>query len=262
MIMDMGLNGKVAVITGGSEGIGKSIGMSLSKEGASIAICARRIDILEKAASEIRESTGGQVLTVNADVTKEGDVKLFIESVIEKFGRIDILVNNAGRSAAGRFMDVSDEEWIEDFNLKFYGAVWGCRYSIPHMRKIGGGRIVNVTTIHGKQPGKSSMPTSISRAAGMAFTKALSRDHASDNILVNTICLGSVKSAQWKKFWKLNSSDKKEDEYYREVGREIPLGRMGEAEEVANLVTFLVSDRAGFITGTSINVDGGASAVL
>ena len=202
--MDLGLTGKVAVITGGSEG-GRGIALQFLKEGAKVAICARRDDILQQAAEELRNSTGGDVLAVPADVTKPETLTNFINTAVQHFGQIDILVNNAGRSAASAFDDW-DDDWHADLDLKLMGAVRCVRLVIPQMKLIGGGRIINVTHPGGKQPGAASYPTSVSRAAGIAMTKALSKELLPHNILVNTVCLTSIKSAQGERAWKAEGS--------------------------------------------------------
>jgi 3-oxoacyl-[acyl-carrier protein] reductase len=260
--MDLGLTGKVAIITGGSEGIGKGVALCLAREGTKVAICARRPEILESAATEIRALSGGEVFAQSADVTKRASIEQFISQVVNRFGRIDILVNNAGRSAAKKFEDVSDEEWEDDLNLKVMAAIWCARLVIPHMRKVGGGRIINVTHPGGKAPTARSLPTSLSRAAGIALTKALSRDYAAENILVNTLCLTNIKSAQSERYWRARGAQGTLEEFHAQMAKSVPLGRLGEPEEVGALVAFLVSDQARFITGTAINIDGGMSAVV
>ncbi len=261
--MDLGLSGKVALITGGSWGIGKGIALRLAEEGASVAICARRDDLLRQTAREIEERAGRAVLPVVADVSKADDLERFARSALEKFGRIDILVNNAGSSAANYFEDVTDQMWEEDLNLKLMAAVRLSRICVPEMRKVGGGRIINITMIRAKQPGPKSVPTSVSRAAGVALTKALSKDLAADNILVNTVCVGVIRSGQWERRY-----DKEKDryaslnEFYQDRAKDIPLHRYGEPGEVGDLVAFLASDRAKYITGDAINIDGGTSAVV
>jgi NAD(P)-dependent dehydrogenase (short-subunit alcohol dehydrogenase family) len=247
----------VAVITGGSEGLGRACALRFAQEGARVAICARRKAILEQAAETIRSTTGADVLAVPADVTKAEDVEAFISQTLARFGRIDILVNNAGTSSAAGFERVDDADWYRDIDLKLMAAVRCCRLVIPQMRKQGGGRIINVTTVGGKAPGARALPTSVTRAAGINFTKSLAQEYAGDKVLVNTVCLGYVKSMQWER----RASGDLEG-YYREIGKRIPLGRVGEAEEFADLVAFLASERAGYITGTAINFDGGMSAVV
>ena len=260
--MDLGLTGKVAVITGGSEGIGRGIALQFLKEGAKVAICARRDDILQQAAEELRNSTGGDVLAVPADVTKPETLMNFINRTVQHFGRIDILVNNAGRSAASTFDELDDDDWHADLDLKLMGAVRCVRLVIPHMKLVGGGRIINVTHPGGKQPGAASYPTSVSRAAGIAMTKALSKELLPHNILVNTVCLTSIKSAQGERAWKAEGSPGTLEDYWTERAEEHPLGRLGEPADAGALVAFLASERASFITGTAINLDGGLSNVV
>lgn len=257
--MDLGLKGKVAVVTGGTEGIGKATALKLAQEGAKIAICARRAELLDKIAGEIGK-TGAEVLAVAADMSKPADIERFMQAVIERFGRLDILVNNAGTSARGKFLEVDDATWSADLELKLFGAIRCTRLAVPHMKKQGGGRIVNITISSAKQPGAQSMPTSVSRAAGLALTKALSKEYAADNILVNTVCIGKIKSGQHERRIKNEGLDA--NDYYARTAKEIPLGRVGEPAEVANVIAFLVSDAASYVTGSSINLDGGISGVL
>ena len=190
--MDLGLTDKVAIITGASDGIGKAAARRIAAEGGTVMIIARTESTLNAAADELSQNSKGQVIPVVGDVCDPDLPKRVVEEAIGKFGRIDILVNNAGRSMAKHFDSVSDVDWEEDFDLKVWGAVRLIRAVIPEMRKNNGGRIINVTNLGGRTPGPSSMPTSISRATGIAITKALSKDLASDNILVNTVCLSLI----------------------------------------------------------------------
>ena len=258
--MDLGLTGKVAVITGGTEGIGRASAFRFAREGANVAICARRADLLEQTAAELRK-TGVEVLAVPADVSRAADIERFIDAIIKKFGRIDVLVNNAGTSQRGGFLETEDATWAADIELKVFGAIRCSRLAIPHMKKQSGGRIINITISSAKQPGAGSMPTSVSRAAGLAITKALSKEFAADNILVNTVCIGKIKSGQHDRRIK-REGWKSPEEYYAHASKDIPLGRLGESEEVANVIAFLASDAASYVTGTSVNLDGGISGVL
>ncbi len=263
--MDLGLKGKVALVTGGSEGIGKAAAKRLAAEGARVVICARRPDVLEKAAAELREATGGEVTPIPADVSRPEDIKSLFDKVIATYGRIDILVNNAGTSAAGYFEDVTDEAWYADLELKLFAAIRCARQAIPHMKRQGGGRIINVTNLGAKAPGPRSVPTSVSRAAGLALTKALSKDYARDNILVNTVCIGLIKSGQHeRRYERARSQDPNLtlDEWYANMGKNVPLGRVGEAEEAGDVIAFLASERASYVTGVAINIDGGTSSVV
>ena len=265
--MDMGLTGRVAIITGGSEGIGKAAAISLAREGAHVAICARRVEVLERAAQEISmTATGGaQVMAMPCDVREEEQVQGFVRAVVERFGRLDILVNNAGTSAAARFEDVTNETWDGDIGLKVYGAIYCSRAALPHLKASGSGRIINITTPGGKAAGAGSLPTSLSRAAGIAMTKAMSKDYAADGILVNTVCIGLIKSGQHeRRFEAARAGDEllTREGMYEQMGERVPLGRVGEAREAGDVICFLASERASFISGASINVDGAAAPVV
>ncbi len=263
--MDLGLKGKVALITGGSEGIGRATARRLVQEGSHVAFCARRPDVLRGAADEIRSAAthDARVLEVQADVTQPAQVEQFVEQAAREFGRIDILYNNAGTSAAHPFESVDDDYWQRDLDVKVFGAIRCCRLVIPHMRRQGGGAIVNLTHVGAKQPGARSLPTTLSRAAGIALTKALSKEFAPENIRVNTICVSLIRSAQHERRWGQQREKYPDiEQFYTELGRNIPVGRVGYAEEVADLVAFLVSERAAFITGASVNIDGGVSGVV
>jgi len=257
--MELELKDRAAIVTGGTQGIGRATAMRLAKEGARVVIAARGRERLDAVAAEIR-AAGGAVAAVQADVGKPEDCKRLVAEALKAFGRIDILVNNAGTSSTGEFESVTDETWQADLDLKLFAAIRLTRLAIPHMKKQGGGRIVNITTIGAKQPRARSMPTTVTRAAGLALTKALSKEYAPHNILVNTVSIGLIRAGQHEK--KAEKAGRPVEELYAEMGKEIPLGRVGRAEEVADVIAFLVSGRASYVTGTSINLDGGASGVL
>ena len=257
--MDLELKDKVALVTGGTQGIGRATAMRLAQEGAGVVIAARGKERLDAVAAEIR-AAGGQVATVQADVGRAEDCTRLVTEAINAFGRLDILVNNAGTSATGEFESVTDEAWQADFELKLFGAIRLARLAIPYMKQQGGGRIINITNIGAKQPHARSMPTTVTRAAGLAFTKALSKEYAPHNILVNTICIGLIRAGQHET--KAAKTGVPLEEHYKALGKGIPLGRVGRAEEVANVITFLASEAASYVTGTSINLDGGTSGVL
>ncbi len=257
--MELGLKDKVAIVTGGTQGIGKAAVIALAREGAKVAIVARDKDRLDQTARTVG-AAGGEALPVSADVSKVADIERTVAEVLQRWGRIDILVNNAGTSVRGDFATVDDATWQFDFDLKLFAAIRLSRLAIPHMKKHGGGRIINITNTGAKQPGASSMPTTVTRAAGLALTKALSKEFAADNILVNTICIGRIKAGQWEtRARKLGVPLEK---LYTDMSHDIPMKRIGEAEEVANVITFLASSAASYVTGTSINLDGGISGVL
>lgn len=263
--MDLGLKGRVAIVTGGSEGIGKAAAMRLCLEGARVAIAARRRDVLERAAEEIRRAGEGEVMPVPADVTRIEDVRRLVQIVASRWGKVDILVNNAGTSAAMPFESATDEAWAADLDLKLYGAIRCTREVLPYMRERGWGRVINVTAIGGRTPGARSVPTTVSRSAGIALTKALSNEYAEYGILVNTVCIGLVKAAQHeRRYEQLKRRDPSLtlEAFYREIGASVPLGRVGEAREAGDVIAFLASERASYLTGVAINIDGGASPVV
>ena len=256
--MDLGLTGKVAIVTGGSEGIGRATAILLAKEGAHVAIGARRQGALDEAAAEIR-AAGGDPLVVSMDVTSDADCQRLVDETVARFGGVDILINNAGQSSSGLIEGHDVETWAVDLDLKLYGAIRLTKLCVPSMRERGGGRIVNLLNIGCKTPGAGSMPTAASRAAGLAMTKALSKEVAADQILVNAACIGSVDSAQWHGFHQAQMPDATYDEFLESVGQRIPVKRIGTSEEAANMIVFLVSGAASFISGCAINIDGGAS---
>jgi NAD(P)-dependent dehydrogenase (short-subunit alcohol dehydrogenase family) len=229
-----------------------------------VVVCARRADVLTEAATSVAEETGAQVLPVPADVSRPEDVERVIQTAVERFGRLDILVNNAGTSRATGFAANSDEDWQDDLDLKLFAAIRSVRAALPHLRNAGGGSIVNILNLGAKQPGAASLPTSVSRAAGMALTKALSKELAPENIRVNAVLIGLIKSGQHERRWRASGSSGSLDAYYAEQARQrgIPLGRYGEAQEAGDLIAFLASARAAYISGTAINLDGGTSNVV
>jgi NAD(P)-dependent dehydrogenase (short-subunit alcohol dehydrogenase family) len=254
--LELGLKGKVAIVTGGSEGLGRAAVERLARAGARVTLCARRKDVLERAADDIRRATGGaDLLPLAADVSRAADCEAVVAATVKQFGGVDVLLNNAGTSAAAPFDKVGDEAWQADFDLKVMGAVRMCRLVIPHMKQRGGGRIINVTTVGGKAPRSQGLPTTVSRAAGINLTKSLANEYAADRILVNTICIGLVKSAQIAR----RAKDGDVEAHYRELAKRVPIGRVAEASEFGDLVAFLASERASYITGTAVNFDGGMS---
>src|SRR5215212_327188 len=262
--MDFGLEGKVAIVTGGSAGIGYAAARSMAMEGARVVICARRADALESAANSLREDTGGEVVAAAGDVSREEDTKKLFEITLERFGRLDVVVNNAGKSHAEPVTVVDDKGWQEDLDLKLFAAIRTIRLAVPHLTAAGGGSIINVVNIGAKAPAAGSVPTSVSRAAGIALTKAASKDLAKHNIRVNAVCIGLIKSDQHTRRAAAANRLDEMDTVYAEMAaaRGVPLGRVGEAEEAGDLICFLASDRSRYISGTAINMDGGASSVV
>ena len=256
------MKNKVAIITGGSKGIGFASALLLAKEGADIAICGRNLSKLEEAAALIKEETGKEIYYASKDVTMKNDCEDFIKETAERFGGIDILINNAGQSAAMPFEDISEELWRKDLDLKLFAAINCSNAVIPYMKEKGRGAILNVTATIAKTAPASSLPTSVSRAAGMTLTNAMSKDLGKYNIRVNTVCIGLIRSEQIERKWQKNNGDISWEEYSKLPEHKIPLGRIGEPYEAANVISFLVSDAASYITGTSVNIDGGKGEAL
>jgi len=258
--MEISLAGRTAIVTGGSKGIGFAVATRFAASGADVAIVARTEAALKEAVAAIRSTTQSRVIGVAADVSKAADIQHAYGEVMKAFDKVDIIVNNAGTSQAMAFDKVSDEILYDDLELKLFAAVRLIRLVTPQMKERRWGRIINVLNIGAKAPRANSMPTSVSRAAGMAMTKALSHELAPHNVLVNAMLVGIIRADQHVQRAKRNNVPL--DEYYKAHDKEIPMGRTGEAEEFANLACFLVSDQGGYITGTAINVDGGRSPVV
>ena len=257
-MFDLGLKDKVILITGGSDGLGYASAELLSSQGAKVVVCGRRGDYLIEKAERISEKTKNTVLAIQADVSKADDCKKLVEETISKFKKIDVLVNNAGASAAALFEDVSDKNWEDDINLKLMSTIRMCRLVIPYMKSNKEGIIINATIGGGKAPNAGSLPTTVTRAAGINLTKSLANEYAKNNIRVNTICIGLIKSAQWDR----KSGNDSVDELYKEMSKKVPLGKVGEEVDYANLVAFLSSEKSAYITGTAINLDGGLCPVV
>lgn len=259
--VDLELAGKVVLITGGSDGLGAALVRTLAAEGARVAFCARDADRLNRLAAEVAPTAaaGAEFLPVPADVTRLADLERFVEQAVGRWGRIDGLVNNAGRSAAGPFASHTDEVWDADLQLKVHSTVRLTRLALPHLRAAGGGSVINTLAIAAKTPGAGSTPTSVSRAAGLALTKALSKELGPDGIRVNAVLIGLLESGQWDR--RAAERGIGVDELYAELSRgsDIPLGRVGRAQDFADLAAFLLSPRAGYLTGVGINLDGGLS---
>jgi NAD(P)-dependent dehydrogenase (short-subunit alcohol dehydrogenase family) len=256
--VDLELGDAVVVVTGATDGLGAALAARLVGEGARVAFCARTVDRVEDAAGRLR-SAGGDVLGIVADVTSSVDIDRLVAETVSRWGRIDGIVNNAGQHAGDEFENVSDEAWIADIDLKVMAAVRLIRGALPHMRRAGGGSIVNVVNTLARAPIARSLPTSATRAAGLAITKALSKELGPDNIRVNGVLVGIIESGQWRR--RAEKAGISLDEFLRNLASDIPMGRVGTGDDFADLVTFLLSKRSSFITGTAINLDGGASPV-
>jgi len=258
--MELGLKDKVAIVAAASKGLGKAVALGLAFEGAKVSICARHADDLQRAAEDIRTASGAEVLAVQADVTRPEDIQRFVAETITHFGRVDILVNNAGGPPTATFMEIPDETWLAGVNLNLMSTIRLTREVVPHMQKQKWGRIINITSIAVKQPLEGLIISNAVRAGILGLAKSLANELGKDNILVNNVCPGYTLTQRLDEL--LESTARQEglpkEEIVRSLERKIPLGRLGRPEELANLVVFLASERASYITGTTIQVDGGA----
>lgn len=263
--MNISLEGRTALITGGSLGLGLAMAEAFYGAGAQVALLARRQGPLDEAQASLLAKVaprGAAVATFVCDVADGPQIKEAYAQVVKKFGAVDILVNNAGKAATRPFESVTDEEWQADLDLKLFAAIRLSRLVWPHMKAQKWGRIINLLNIAAKAPGANTAPTSVSRAAGMALSKVLANEGAPHNILVNAMLIGFIKSDQIRRRYDAGDGSQSFADFVAAQGARLPMGRMGEAEEAANLALFLASEAASYITGCAINMDGGLSQVV
>jgi len=259
--MELRLDGRTALITGGSRGLGFAIANRFAASGAQVIILARRQDALDGAIDTLRKSTGGRVQGYACDVANVDQIETAMERIWLSSTGVDILVNNAGSSVQRPVAVLSTELMQTDFNLKLVAAVQLSQFVIPRMKEQKWGRIINVVSANGKAPPAGGAPTALSRAAGLALTKVMANELAPHNILVNALCVGYIESDQWRRLHQIEAPKLAYEAYLQEKARVIPLGRLGKAEEFASVACFLASDAASYVTGTAINVDGGRCPV-
>jgi NAD(P)-dependent dehydrogenase (short-subunit alcohol dehydrogenase family) len=258
--MDLELAGKAVLITGGTDGLGLALAEALAREGAAVGVCGRDEERLDAAVEAVR-AAGGDVLAKRADVSRPEDLESFADAAVSRWGRIDGVVHNAGRASAGPIETVDDATWESDFQLKLMAAVRLTRLTLPQLRATGGA-VLFTLALAAKAASAASEPSSVTRAAGMALMKALSKELAPDGIRVNAIVVGLIESGQWARA-AANSGTGLPAFYTRfAADAGIPLGRFGRAAEFADLGCFLLSQRASYVTGSAINLDGGLSPAV
>ena len=259
--MNLELSGKTALVTGGSLGIGRAIAFGLAAEGAKVAICARDKSRLEQTAQEIKAKSNAEVLVVPGDLSRLDEVNRVAATVKERFGRIDILVNNAGAIRGGDFLKIPDEQWAGDWSLKILGYVRMARAVFPVMQAHGGGRIVNIVGAAARNPTSGYLTGGIANSGLINFSKGLADLGAPSNILVTAVSPAATATARWESLiaQQAASAGKSVEAQRAEAASHYPLKRIATPEDIADLVCFLVSARASFITGVCITVDGGAT---
>ena len=260
--MDLGLGGRRAIVTGGSKGLGKAIAAELVAEGAAVAICSRHPAELDETAAELA-AAGGKVTALPCDVTDPVAVGSFIAAATSALGGADILVNNAGAARPGRFAELTDDAWQGDIEVKLFSQIRCTRAALPHLRRSPAARVININAVYARYPDPVFLASSVNRASCLSLSKALSIELGREGILVNSVNIGFVVTPQWENIRSRRAPDTPAEEFFGQLAAaEVPLGRFGRPEEVAGIVAFLAGDRAGYITGASIDVAGGMGKYL
>lgn len=263
--MDLGIKGKAAIVTGASRGIGRETARQFLEEGARVMICGRNAETLERTRAELAQQTGGEIHAVVADMIKPDDIVRLVEAAKKQLGGVDILVNNAGQMYSGRFNAMTDEGLKEQLETKLFGFLRAIRLVYPMMKAQRWGRIVNLIGGAGKEPDPYMFGSGITNSGLLNITKSLSTEFGEDNVLVNAICPGWVATNLWQRNAQGLQQElgvKSEEEARRLAARKNSLNRFGKPEELANAIVFLCSERASYITGVSLNLDGGRLKAL
>lgn len=257
--MELRLNGKRAIVLASSRGLGYACALGLAQEGCDVVICSRSRESINAAAARIREETGARIHAVTADVSRETDVRSVVGACVEEFGGVEIVVHNAGGPPAGGFSDIEREQWYGAFNQNLMSFVWLVDAATPYMRKAGYGRVIAITSSSIKQPIPNLVLSNTMRTGVLGVAKTLSKELASDNILVNVIAPGRIGTERVDQLdeAKAKRSGKTFEEVRKQSLSAIPIGRLGRPKELANTVVFLASEAASYVTGTAIAVDGG-----
>lgn len=250
---------------GGTSGVGLKTAEMLLQEGSNVAVCGRDQERLSNALNYLEKfAPSEKIYGAICDVINEKDVSTFINKVAENFGTIDILVNAAGRSVMGHFFEITDEQWDEQIQLKYFAIIYSVRAAHPYMVKGGGGRIININATLAKEPEPHMVATSAARAGLLNLSKTLSIELATDNILVNSVSLGLIRTDQWERRRLQRDPDVDPESWYDGLAqkRNIPLGRVGKPEEVASVIVFLSSDKASYVSGSTIETAGALGKAL
>jgi len=256
--MDLGLKGKKVLVSAASRGIGRAIALEFAAEGSDVAICARGKEALDETVDALRRR-GSDAIGVAADITSLDDIERVVAATAEHYGRIDVLVNNAGDAWAGRTLDTTEEEWAVCLDVNLLSTVRFTRAVVPHMRRVGGGRIVNVSTVGAHSPIPGMVDYEAAKAAMLCFSKSMANELAVDNILVNSVCPALIHTPLWDRLAAAMVPEVAETPQgvFDHLAQLLPVQRFGSPDEVSAMVAFLASDRASFITGIACNIDGG-----
>ena len=260
--MDLGLKGKVALVGGSSKGIGRAVAIGLARAGCNVGICARDNAALAETAQTIRRETDGEVYSRVCDMARYEDIKRVVQETADTFGRLDILVNNAGGPRTGTFDDMDETDWLHAINQNLMSAIRTTREALPHLRRSGGGgRVINITSIAVKQPIDRLILSNTTRLGVVGMAKTLSRELAAEGITVNNVCPGNIATERLISLIEERAQREgvKMEEAIEIEERRVPMGHLGDPDAVANLVVFLASAKAHYITGTTIQVDGGST---
>jgi len=262
--MDLGIKDRVAIVAASSKGLGKATALGLAIEGAKLTICSREKETLERTAQEISSQTGTDVLALSCDVSKTSEIKNVVKETVNKYSKVDILINNAGGPPVGAFLDFTLEDWQKAIELNLFSTITFSNEVIPYMKENKWGRIVNITSMSVKQPIDGLILSNTVRAGIAGLAKTLSNELAPYNILVNNVCPGRIYTDRitFLAYERAKKEGKSFDDVISEMGADVPVGRIGKPEELANLIVFLASERASYITGTTIQVDGGLTKGL
>jgi len=257
--MDLGLKDRVAIVAASSQGLGKAVALGLAREGAKLAICSRSESNIKQAAEEIRQETGVEVLARPVDVTDYEQVRSFISETNDRFGRVDVCVTNAGGPPAKPFSETTVEDWQDEVNLNLMSTLYFVREVLPLMQKRKWGRVISITSLSVKQPVDNLVLSNSVRSAVSGLMKTLSNEYGKDNILINNVCPGYTLTARLDqlsgKLAKAEGVDS--NEIQKRWAKQVPLRRVGRPEEFADVVVFLASERASYVTGVSVSIDGG-----
>jgi len=257
--MDLGLKDRVALVCGASKGLGKAVALGLAREGTRLAICSRNLENIQKVAEEIRKASGTEVIPLAVDLSSSEEARRFFREAHQHYGQVDILVNNAGGPPSLLFLEISEDHWQEAFQLTLMSAVTLMKEAIPVMQARKFGRIINLTSVAVKQPILGLILSNALRTGLVGLAKTLATIYAPDNILINNVCPGYTLTERVRELSAViaRRQHATPEAVIQGWEAEIPMGRLGKPEELADLVVFLASERAGYLTGATIQVDGG-----